>query len=260
MRPASTIASARAPASASKRRRPGRRESASSREMLVCIMSVFALANAAMSMKPIASWSRSVRASYIRRSKTIMHLAIIPSCSRIRMAHAWKSIMFPVADCSSKAPRSVASTAKACRRSTRRIGERGIDECLRLDTQPIAPRRAAAEALDHAEKEEIILRVDPEPGPGRPAPPDGAFALQAAKLCRIERYRKIETEAERSRSDRRPIFVRMARHHGVFDVIGLHQGYGCRRQDAHAIQLSAIQDHLAKAGIVINRRNRSAAA
>ena len=73
----------------------------------------------------------------------------------------------------------------------RRLEDGLIGELLRHRPQ-VGP--LLAELLDHADEDEVLDRVDPEPGAGRAAPPVLTLGV-AAGLDRVEGDREVETEA-----------------------------------------------------------------
>src|SRR5262249_61198244 len=102
--------------------------------------------------------------------------------------------------------------------------------------------------LDHKDADHLLLRIDPEPGPGSSAPVVLAFRSCNTGLPRpaANRHRKSE-----------PIAVsdyRSPRH--VPQMVRSHYFHSLAAQDPNAVELPAVQQHLAKTQVCLACRHR----
>jgi exopolyphosphatase/guanosine-5'-triphosphate,3'-diphosphate pyrophosphatase len=79
-------------------------------------------------------------------------------------------------------------------RSALRVGQGPVDH--RAAEVSGAQRRAAAEPLDHPDEEQVVLRVDPEPRPGRTAPGQRSLARQRPRPHGIMERREPQPETQ----------------------------------------------------------------
>src|SRR5512139_4183057 len=100
-----------------------------------------------------------------------------------------------------------------------RFRERGVDECLRNPEPRKYGRYVVPLPLDHAEKEQVVFRIYPEPGAPAAAPKDAPRCYQHAERRRILYDAKIKAAAQRRTAEGRETAAGF-RYHGGRHVIG----------------------------------------
>ena len=106
-----------------------------------------------------------------------------------------------------------------------------------------------SELLDHADEDQVLDGIDPEPGSSRAAP--GILPYGAAS-CRHRVHHHAEVEAE---PQARGVFS-----HVTGEMIGPHHVDGRRGKDADAVQFTPVQQHLTEAHVVHGRGDQASAA
>src|SRR5262249_39785776 len=116
------------------------------------------------------------------------------------------------------------------------------------------------DALDHPDKDDVIRGIDPEPGAGGAAPGERALSYGVADQPRVRVDAEIEPESETRAHAEEADAELAAVHDRGGEAIGAHQGDGRGREDAGAVELTAIEQHLAEAEIIAGGGDQTAAA
>lgn len=116
----------------------------------------------------------------------------------------------------------------------------------------------AAHALDHADEDNVVGGVDPEPGTCGPVPEEGAFTLGQVCCWRVEDDGAVvsvtEAGAHTLRADAELAGEQMGR-----EVVGAHEVDDGRREDAVSVELAVVGKHFSEAEVVFRGGDHASA-
>ena len=105
--------------------------------------------------------------------------------------------------------------------------------------------------LQHEDGDQLFLRIDPEIGVGRPAPAVISHRSRHLRLAQVEQHADPQAEAGGG------IIEGVD---AIRQVIGGHQLDRLAPQQAHTLQGTAVEQHLAEAQVIAGRGNQPAPA
>src|SRR5580658_4302566 len=100
----------------------------------------------------------------------------------------------------------------------------------------------AEHALDHADEDDVVGGVDPEPGSGGTVPVEGALAFGEIGFGWVENDGAVVAVAEAGSHDL-GADAEFAGEQLIRNVVGGHELDCCRRKDAPTIELAAVEQH-----------------
>src|SRR5215471_2606705 len=112
---------------------------------------------------------------------------------------------------------------------------------------------AAVGLLRHVHGHQLLLRVDPEVGASVAGPEELAYRTWPGRLADVTADREAQAEAVAVAGDP----VRAALDARTQHVIRRHEGNGPRPENAHAVELAAVGEHLRKAQVVARGRSEA---
>ena len=117
--------------------------------------------------------------------------------------------------------------------------------------------------LHHQNRNELLLRIDPEIGAGDATPGEIAHRARQRVSAGMRAHGKAQTKSDAEFCLRRKRAEQDSGRGASADVrrqvIGCHQPDRRRRQEPGAVQLATIHEHLGKTRIIVGGRQQSAA-